>query len=235
MSVRIGRLVHACTIGTILMGVAAAAEAQTAYPSFQQPRVVSREFNFGVADGDGITPIVFQWREGTTAQSQLSLDVGLADPEAAGADVFLILGGQYARTLTRANADMPLDVLFTAGAFTQFGNDLTFLSIPVGASVGHRFPIEGTRMAITPYIHPRLALQYFSFDDNVAGTDNSESDIDISFDIGGNLELTPQLSLRVSATFGGEGILGDGDGLGISLAWSPRGLRTASAPARPTR
>ena len=229
MSVRNGCLRAMCTASALLIaGAAAPAGAQTTYPSFQQPRVVSREFNFGVADGDGITPIIFQWREGTSARSQLSLDVGLADPEAQAADVFLIVGGQYGHVLAQSTRDMPLDVLFTAGVFTQVGNDITFLSIPVGASVGHRFPIQGTAMAITPYVHPRLALQYFSFDDNNAATDNSDTEIDVSFDIGGNLDLTPQLALRLSATLGGEGVFGNGDGLGISLAWSPRGLRTAA-------
>jgi len=228
MSFRIGGLLKACVAsGVLLAGLPALADAQTTYPSFQQPRIVSREFNIGVADGDGITPIVFQWREGTTPRSQLSLDVGLADSEAQDQDVSLILGGQYAHTLARSNADIPLDILFTAGLFTQFGNG-TLLAVPVGASVGHRFLIEGTALAITPYIHPRVAFQYER--QNVpAGVDDSDSDIDVSFDVGGSLELTPRFAIRVSATFG------NFDAIGISFAFAPRALRTASAPAGGTR
>lgn len=226
MSFRIGGLRSASLISTMLLVGSAVAGAQTTYPSFQQPRVASREFNFGIADGDNITPFVFQWREGTSVGTQLSFDVGLADPDAEGADVFLILGGQYARSLARARSDMPLDVLLTVGAFTQFGNDQVFLNIPVGTSVGHRFPLQGTQMAITPYIHPRLALQYVSIDNGVV--DASDTEIDISFDIGGNLEFSPQLALRLAATFG------DFDVLGVSLAWTPRGLRT-SAPSQSPR
>lgn len=224
MSFRIGGFRAAGVIGTMLLAGSTAASAQTTYPSFQQPRVVSREFNFGIADGDGITPFVFQWREGTTVGSQISFDLGLADPDAEGADVYLMLGGQFARSLARSRPDMPLDVLFTAGIFSQFGNDMTFLSVPVGASIGHRFPIEGTAMAITPYLHPRLALQYISVDTPLG--DGSDTEIDISFDVGGSLEFSPQLALRLSATFG------DVDVLGLSLAWSPRALRT-TAPASP--
>ena len=223
MSFRIGGFRAAGVIGAMLLVGSAAASAQTTYPSFQQPRVASREFNFAIADGDGITPFVFQWREGTSVGSQISFDLGLADPENEAADVYLILGGQYARSLARSRADMPLDVLFTAGIFSQFGNDVTLLSVPVGASIGHRFPIEGTAMAITPYLHPRLALQYGSMDTQAG--DESDTDIDISFDVGGNLEFSPQLALRLSATFG------DLDVLGISLAWTPRGLRTPPPPA----
>ena len=227
MSFRISGL-HAASLAGALMlaGAVAPADAQTTYPSFQQPRVVSREFNFAVADGDGITPFIFQWREGTTTLSQLSLDVGLSEPEAEGADVYFILGGQYARSLAQARADMPLDVLLTAGAFTQFGNDQLLLSVPVGASVGHRFRLQGTAMSITPYVHPRLALHYLSID-TPAG-DASDTDLDISFDVGGSLEFSSQLALRLSATFG------DTDVLGLSLAWSPRGLRT-TAPATAPR
>lgn len=223
MSFGIGGFRAAGVIGTMLLAGSAVAGAQTIYPSFQQPRIASREFNFAIADGNGITPIVFQWREGTSAGTQLSFDAGLADPDVEGADVYLILGGQFARSLARSSADMPLDVLFTAGAFTQFGNDMVFLSIPVGVSVGHRFPLQGTQMAITPYIHPRLALQYVSVDNGTV--DNSDTEIDIAFDVGGSLEFSPQLALRLSATFG------DDDVLGLSLAWTPRGLRT-SAPLR---
>ena len=226
MSFRIGGFRTAGLVGTMLLAGGAVAGAQTVYPSFQQPRVASREFNFAIADGDGLTPFVFQWREGTSVGSQISFDLGLADPDNEDLDVYLIVGGQYARSLARSRADMPLDVLFTAGIFSQFGNDLTFLSVPVGASIGHRFPIQGTAMAITPYLHPRLALQYASFD-TPAG-DESDTDIDISFDVGGNLEFSPQLALRLSATFG------DNDVLGLSLAWTPRGLRT-SAPAQAPR
>lgn len=226
MSFRIGGFRAAGFLATMLLAGSAVAGAQTTYPSFQQPRIASREFNFAVADGEGITPFVFQWREGTSVGSQISFDLGLADPEDEGADVFLILGGQYAHSLARSRADMPLDVLFTAGIFSQFGNDITMLSVPVGASIGHRFPITGTAMAITPYVHPRLALQYISIDTPVG--DGSDTDIDISFDVGGNLEFTPQLALRLSAMFG------DADVLGLSLAWTPRGLRS-SAPVRTTR
>ena len=227
MSHRIVRLRSTATLSAMLLAFSAApVAAQTMYPSFQQSRVVPREFNFAVADGRGITPIVFQWREGTTARTQLSLDAGLADPEGPDTDVMLLVGGQYGIMLAQARSDFPLDVLFTAGAFGAFGNG-TYVAVPVGVSVGHRFPLEGTAMAITPYIHPRLALEFAS-----GGGDNS--DIAIGFDLGGSLELTPQLSLRVSALFGGDGIRGnDGDAIGISLAWSPRALRTTSASPRP--
>ena len=230
MSFRISSLRSISAAGVMLLGVVATpALAQSTYPSFQQPRVVSREFNFAIAEGNDLTPLVFQWREATAPGTQLSLDLGIADPDVQGADLFFMIGGQYARVLTQSRADMPLDILFTVGLFTQFGNDLTFLGVPVGVSVGHRFRLTGTSMAITPYVHPRVGLEYAS------GGGDSETDVNITFDLGGNLELTPQLALRVTAMLGGEGILGDSDAIGFSLAWTPRGLRTTSSAPLPSR
>ena len=217
MSFRISSFRSVCAASAMLLAVVGTpALAQSFYPSFQQPRVVSREFNFAIADGDGLTPLVFQWREGTSPGTQLSLDLGLADPDADGLDTFFMVGGQYARMLTQARADMPLDILLATGLFGRFGNDITSIGVPVGVSVGHRFPLTGTSMAVTPYIHPRVSLDYVSI------ADESETEVNITFDVGGNLELTPQLALRLTAMFG------DIDSVGLSLAWTPRGLRTTS-------
>ena len=219
MSLRNSSLRSLC-VGAMLLVIGSPALAQSFYPSFQQPRVVSREFNFAIADGDDVTPLVFQWREGTSPGTQLSLDLGLADPDNDALETFFMAGGQYARMLTQARADMPLDMLLTVGLFGQFGNDITAIGVPVGVSVGHRFPLTGTSMAITPYIHPRVSLDYASFNDE------SDTEVNIVFDIGGNLELTPQLALRLTALFG------DADAIGLSLAWTPRGLRTAGSTTR---
>ena len=52
-----------------------------AYPAFQPPRLTNREFNFGLADaGDAGTTLVFQWREGISPRTQLTGDLGFADP-----------------------------------------------------------------------------------------------------------------------------------------------------------
>ena len=217
MSLRISSFRSVCAASAMLLAVVATpALAQSFYPSFQQPRVVSREFNFAIADGDGLTPLVFQWREGTSPGTQLSLDLGLADPDNDALDTFFMVGGQYARMLTQARADMPLDILLAAGLFGRFGNDFTSVGVPVGVSVGHRFPLTGTSMAVTPYVHPRVSLDYVSF------ADENDTEVNITFDVGGSLELTPQLALRLTAMFG------DIDAVGLSLAWTPRGLRTTS-------
>lgn len=196
------------------LAVAGAAEAgaQTFYPAFQPPRTVAREYTFAVADGDGLTALLFQWREGWSPTSQFAFEGGIADPAGDG-DVSLLLGATYGRQLARATNDLPLDILLTLGGNTMIG-DTFVLEVPVGVSVGHRFPLD-QGLAITPYVHPRLALQYVSVDDE------SDTDLGVAFDIGVDFEVSSRLSIRGALTFGDD----DGDAIGIGLSWRPMGLR----------
>ena len=204
-----------CTVLASLALVVAPAAAQAqawTYPSFQPPAIVDREYNFGVADGgDAGTSLLFQWREGFSPLSQLSLDVGFADPD--GGDGRFLIGGAYGRQLIRANADVPLDLMLTGGVYGSFGGDVQVFRIPVGVSVGHRFPLEG-QLAITPYIHPRASI-------DILTGDADDTEINVAFDLGVNFEVTRQLSLRFGAVFNDL----DEDGFGLSVAYRPRGLR----------
>ena len=103
-------------LAMLVFCVPAIARAQAwAYPAFQPPRVINREFNFGVADaGHAGTSLIFQWREGLTSRTQLSLDVGFADPD-GNSNGKLLFGGQFAGMLTEAKQDLPLDFLMTGG------------------------------------------------------------------------------------------------------------------------
>ena len=206
--------------GAVLtLGMAGTASAQAwNYPSFQTPRVTTREFNFGLSDGGNAgNSFIFQWREGRNARTQLSLDAGVAQVDFGPDDeTYLLIGGQLGRQLLVARADMPFDVLFTAGANAAFGEGGPLLSIPFGASIGHRFLIDGG-MAITPYTHPRLALDYCGECD--AG--DGELDIGLGIDLGVSFDVNPNVALRLSGTFGGDddSFRGD-DAFGVSLAWT---------------
>ena len=206
----------------VLSAAPAAAQAWT-YPTFQQPRVVNREFNFGLADGAG-TSLLFQWREGISPDNQLSFDAGYVDPDVRGADGAFLIGGQFAHQILTSSRTAPIDLLFTAGANVAFADPGNLIRIPVGASIGHRFPLENG-MAITPYVHPRVSLDRCSdcgvelVNGNFERT--SDSDIGFDFDLGGSFEFTPNFAVRLSATLGGSDFLGDEDAFGVSFAWAP--------------
>jgi hypothetical protein len=210
---RVWSLAFACSV---LTAAPVAAQGWN-YPSFRHPQIMSREFNFALADGgDAGTALLFQWREGFGIRTELNLDVGFADPDDG--DSRFIIGGGFGHRLTTATPDMPLDVLLTAGVYGAFG-DPNLLRVPLGVSVGHRFPLEGT-MAVTPYVHPRVSIDFCS--DCFEGGDDTE--LSINFDLGVDLELSRQLSLRFSALFAGGDVFGEDDGFGISLAWKPAAL-----------
>ena len=217
------RVIARLLVAVPIIAAPGVGEAQAwAYPAFQPPRVINREFNFGVADaGDAGTTLVFQWREGLSPRTQLTGDLGFADPDAKG-NGKLLLGGQFAYLFTQANAEMPLDFLGTAGINFAFGDGGNILRIPFGVSVGHRFPLD-EGFAITPYIHPRVSIDWCS-DCGGTANDDSETDLGIDFDLGASFEVTKQLAFRVSALFGGSDTFGDSDGFGLSLAWTPPGL-----------
>jgi hypothetical protein len=211
--VRVWSLAFACTV----LAAAPVAAQGWNYPSFHHPHIMSREFNFALADGgDAGTALLFQWREGFGIGTELNLDVGFADPDFG--DSRFILGGGLARRLAASTPDMPLDIVLTAGLYAAFG-DPNVVRIPIGVSVGHRFPLEGT-MAITPYVHPRVSIDFCS--NCFPGAD--DNDISVNFDIGADLELSRQLSLRFAALFAGGDLFGEDDGFGISLAWKPAAL-----------
>lgn len=216
------RLSQLAAAAALLLGAAPAAGAQALeYPAFQLPRVVaSREYNFAFADGGNSRSLVFQWREGYGAGSQLSFDAGLGDlDEDAGAAI--LVGGQYAQQLVTADASIPLDFALTAGAnlalLTGDNADGVVVRVPLGVVLGRRFVVDApTGFAITPFAHPRASLDYTSAGDG-------ETDVGINVDFGANFQITPGFAARLAFTLGSDDFPG-GDAFGISLALTPGAL-----------
>ncbi|MDQ6888613.1 MAG: hypothetical protein M3068_15190 [Gemmatimonadota bacterium] len=208
-------------VGAIAIGGVRPAHAQAwNYPAFQPPVLVAREFNFGVASaGDEGTTGIFQWREHVGPRSQFALDAGIASP--SGGKNYVLLGASGGYQLLQSTADMPLDLLATFGGYAAVGSPTNIVRLPVGVSIGHRFPLEGM-LAVTPFAHPRVSLDICS-ESRFCGDNRSK--LNVNFDVGADLELSRQLSLRGAVTFGGTGYGGrDRTGFGISLAVRPQGL-----------
>jgi hypothetical protein len=202
----------------LLLAVSAPLQAQAfAYPAFQPTRVAEREYNFAIADLDGNgTGLVFQWREGLgNPKLQFTLDAGFVDFDGP-VDGLLMLGGALNYQLARSTADMPFDLVFTGGLGFSTSDNLSVIRIPIGVAAGHRFALDGN-FAITPFVHPRLSVDRVSIDTPAGDVSDTETNID--FDIGANFEINPRMALRLAA------LLGDSDAIGLSFAWTPRGLR----------
>lgn len=207
------RLAFALSIAALLPVSQSAAQAW-AYPSFQPPRVITREYNFGIADADGGgASIVFQWREQSGVQSQFSFDLGIADTEGRDGDLILFGGVGFGHRLGAATNEVPLDFLFTAGAYLAIG-DVTLFRLPIGVSMGHRFNL-GDGMSLTPYVHPRVSV-------DICSDCGDNSDIGLTFDLGANFQLSRSVSIRGAAMFSGSDYFDEG--FGISVAWTPPSL-----------
>lgn len=188
------------------------------YPAFQLPEVAQREFLGAVSGGgDYGTSIIGQWRQPVGTGNQLSLEAGINSP--SGGSTGFILGGALGFPLLRATAETPIDLMLTGGLYGAFSNDGSVIRIPLGAVVGHRIPLTGSTMAVTPFAHPRLSIDVCSSQCQGVGTTTV-----VNFDAGADLEFTPQLSLRGALTFGPVTEGPSQVGFGIGLAYRPATL-----------
>jgi hypothetical protein len=216
MSKRTTSLAAALFAGIATISIAAGANAQAwHYPAFQPPTIATREFNFAIAGGgDYGTSGLFQWREGIGPDTHFSADVGFGDPDYS--DAGFLIGAGLAQRVMRSTQDTPIDVLLTGGVYGEFGMAQSFVRIPIGAVVGHRFPIEGTKTAITPFVHPRV-----SFDACVSDCNGLGTKVKLNFDLGADFEVTQKLSLRGAILVGGVSAGDSQAGFGLGVAFHP--------------
>lgn len=197
------------------------------YPALHLPYTSVREYNFAVASGgDAGTSIFAQWREDIGLGLELNVEAGLADPKASGIDTRLFLGAGLAGMLWNATPELPLDILLAGGVYPSFGDPGTIIRIPIGVVAGRRFPLEGS-VAVTPYVHPRVSLDFCR-----SCRDNSGVSIDI--ELGGDVEINQHFSMRLGLQLSGNtSITGidDNTAFGISVAWKPTALAGGRPPS----
>jgi hypothetical protein len=127
-------------------------------------------------------------------------------------DELAVFGGvDVAGSLLSATDDLPLDVVWFAGAGIGIGED-ALLSFPVGLSVGVVFESEGVRFA--PYVAPRVVLDACLGDEDervpfCGRGDNLE--LDLAADVGLDLSFSPDWMIRFAAS------LGDRESLAIGI------------------
>lgn len=200
-------------VGILALPFALSAQAGPT-PSFQPTRVAVREYNFALADFNGGSALLFQWREGLgNPRAQFTADVGFADLDGpVDNDGALIIGGSFHYQIMNATADLPFDMVLGGGLGLTTADNYSVLRIPIGVAIGHRFPLEGD-FALTPFVHPRLSINRSS----IGAFDDTESDIDV--DLGASFEINKQMQARLAVT------IGNAEAVGLSFAWMPRGLR----------
>jgi hypothetical protein len=209
-----------------LLFTATRAHAQAwIYPSFQEPRVVNREFTFAVADGgfDG-TSYVFQWREELASRDQLIFDAGVAPNVDSHAVTFF--GARYGYLLLQQRDSEAFEMLGTVGLTISVGHAQPFTRIPFAVSLGHRFEFDHN-VALTAYIHPAASLDFCGGGDCVILVRGGSAEVGLgaSFGIGANLEIAHGFSVRAEAAFNRSTVANIDNTIGIGVAWQPPGLR----------
>lgn len=220
-SLRIASVVARVAAVTLLASSSLGAQAFN-YPALQTPSASVRDYTGALVGGAGTT-LLFQWREEAGPGMHWQFDGGFADPKGS-ADPLLFLGVGLGRELVRARGDQPLDVLLTAGTGASFGNG-TWVRIPIGASIGHTFPLEDA-MSLTPFVHPRVSIDYCSTcrGSAIGGRGRGKSTASLNFDIGAHWQVNREFGLRVAATFSGSDIVGSDETVAVGLNWTPMAL-----------
>ena len=185
----------------LLAGSAGQAAAQPwDVPSFFSPRP-GEDIGIYVVDMDGTDDlgIVGIWRQ--EGNLNLGVRAGVLDGD------HISLGAEFYGPIRGVNA--PIYMSWLLGVGGTF-NGATWLRIPAGVSIGTIF--DAGSLDIMPYLHPRVALDYVSWD-APEGVDDSDSELNFDLDLGADISLGPQWVFRFGAT------VGDFDGIGVGIAY----------------
>jgi hypothetical protein len=106
-------------------------------------------------------------------------------------------------------------MVLTGGLYGGFSDKFSVIRLPLGVSVGHRFPLEGA-MAVTPFVHPRLSLDVCASHCANVGTN-----LNVDFDLGADWEITRVLALRGALTVGSVSNRSSKTGFGLGLVFHP--------------
>lgn len=130
----------------------------------------------------------------------LGFRVGIG--EEADDDLSVFGGVDVAGSLLQATDEVPIDVLWFAGAGLGIGGDL-LLSFPLGLSVGAILDTDQVRFA--PYAAPRVVLDACLGDDDPPAGGcfrGDDVELDVAADVGLDLSFSPSWTIRFAATLG---------------------------------
>jgi hypothetical protein len=206
--------------GPVALGTAAAVLAlfaapnsAHAQPAWDGPMLLApgapAGWGFHLVDidpGEGLGGLV-TWRA-NPAPVGLGFRVGLV--EGARDDVALIGGVDVSGALYSGSGDVPLDIMWLAGAGLGIDDDIR-LSFPLGVSFGWAF--NGPDVQFRPYVAPRIVLDAFLGDDDPGSRNDDDLDLGFAGEIGLDLAFSQPWAIRTAASFGDR----EAVSIGISL------------------
>ena len=195
--------VSIAVLAMLFMAPAAVRAQSWESPTFFVPRRMDDVglYLFDVESGDvGLMGI---WRQ----SGGINLGVRAGFGGVSG-DRVLLVGAELYGMLVEPDADRPLTVAWLVGAGAAT-DGATWLRIPAGVSAGARLPAGN--LVFTPYVHPRVSLDYITVDGDEGSTSDTEFHLDA--DLGAELELGAAWLVRAAVT------LGDRNAFGFGLAY----------------
>ena len=204
---------------TVMWPVAGSAQVAWDGPMLMAPGAPAG-WGFHLVDpegGDGLGGLV-SWR-GAAAPVGLGFRVGIY--EGFRDDLALAGGVDVSGTIHRGQGEVPLDVIWFAGAGLGIEDDL-LLSFPAGIALG--WSVGGEDVAFRPYVAPRLVLDAFLDDDDGDGDDRPRRDDD-DLDLGAAVELGLDLAFDPDWAIRAAGSFGDRDAVSIGIVITPNSRR----------
>ncbi len=174
-------------------------------PTFFAPRL-SDDLGLYLYDPEGgDLGVMGMWRQ--TGRVNLGVRAGFGG---VSGDRLLLVGAEVYGMIVEPDAERPLAVAWLVGAgATTDGR--TVLRIPAGVSAGARIPAGD--MVFTPYVHPRISLDYITVDTGGDGGSASDTQFHLDADLGAELEIGAMWLLRAAFT------IGDRQAFGLGLAY----------------
>jgi len=167
-------------------------------PSFFSPRPHDDIGLYGFVPEHGDWGVQGIWRQ--SGNLNLGVRAGLGDG-------LVLVGAEFYGPLRLAAA--PVLLAWQVGFGAGF-NDITLLRVPVGVSIGLDLTNQGLPQ-LTPYVFPRAALEVAAWD--VGGEEETDTDLGVAVDVGADLAMTPELTLRAGVT------LADRNAFGVGVAY----------------
>lgn len=194
------------------MGVAGALALAAASPALGQHWDTPTFFAPRPHDDLGvyaIKPEVGDWGVVGIWRQSAGINLGIRGGIGGGSgDRTVLIGAELYGPITLEGA-APLALSWVTGIGASF-DGVTSLRIPVGVSVGAALGPEGGAV-LTPYIHPRAALDISTFE-RADGSEDTDTDFDVDVDVGADLELAGRWVIRAGYKIGDNDTFGFGIG-----------------------
>ena len=173
-------------------------------PTFFAPRMADDIGAYIVDTEGGDLGLAGIWRQ----SGNINLGVRAGFGGRSGDRTFLV-GAELFGMLVEPDGGRPLAVAWMTGAGASF-DGVTALRIPAGVSIGAR--LGSGDFAVTPYAHPRLSFDMYTYD-LPGGDEETNTELNFDVDLGGELELGESWLLRAAVT------IGDREAYGFGLAY----------------